>query len=73
MMAAALFGVLAWFFLMVPICQSAWILSKGGKRLVGPHLLLAAVSWHLLGVVAHLVGCTIIIEFSLIVAHSSAQ
>ena len=44
MMAAALLGTLAWFFLIVPIVQSAWILSKGGRRLVGPHLLLASVS-----------------------------
>ena len=44
MMAAALFGTLAWFFLIVPIVQSAWILSKGGRRLVGPHLLMASVS-----------------------------
>jgi len=43
MMAAALLGTLAWFFLIVPIVQSAWILSKGGRRLVGPHLLLASL------------------------------
>ena len=39
-----LFGAFAWFWLMVPIVQSAWVLSRGGKRLVGPHMLLAAVS-----------------------------
>lgn len=39
-----LFGAMAWFWLMVPIVQSAWILSKGGKRLVGAHMSLAAVS-----------------------------
>ena len=44
MMSAALFGAMAWFWLIVPIVQSAWVLSRGGKRLVGPHLLLAAVS-----------------------------
>jgi len=43
MMSAALFGTLAWFFLMVPIVQSAWILSRGGRRLVGPHLLMASL------------------------------
>ncbi len=46
MMSAALFGAMAWFWLIVPIVQSAWVLSRGGKRLVGPHLLLAAVSAH---------------------------
>ena len=35
---------MAWFWLIVPIVQAAWVLSKGGKRLVGPHMLLAAVS-----------------------------
>jgi len=44
MMSAALFGALAWFWLMVPIIQSAWVLSRGGKRLVGPHMLLAALA-----------------------------
>jgi len=44
MMCAALFGAMAWFWLMVPIVQSAWILSKGGKRSVGPHMLLAALA-----------------------------
>jgi hypothetical protein len=43
-MSAALFGTLAWFFLMAPIVQCAWILSKGGRRLVGPHVLMASVS-----------------------------
>ena len=43
MMSAALFGAFAWFWLVVPIVQSAWVLSRGGKRLVGPHMLLAAM------------------------------
>lgn len=63
MMAAALFGTLAWFFLIVPIVQSAWILSKGGRRLVGPHLLMASVSLVLVEV-AHM-NC--INEFSLFI------
>lgn len=41
---AGLFGCIAWFFFMVPILQSAWILSRGGKRLVGTHVLLGSVS-----------------------------
>ena len=40
-----LFGAMAWFWLVVPIVQSARILSKGGKRLVGAHMSLAAVSF----------------------------
>jgi len=44
MMVANLFGAMAWFWLMVPIVQSAWVLSRGGKRDLGPHMLLAAVS-----------------------------
>lgn len=44
MMCAALFGAMAWFWLMVPIIQSAWVLSRGGKRLVGAHMLLAALA-----------------------------
>lgn len=42
---AGLFGCMAWFWFMVPILQSAWILSRGGKRLVGVHAMLASVSW----------------------------
>ena len=41
---AGLFGCMAWFWFMVPILQSAWILSRGGKRLVGAHVLLGSVS-----------------------------
>lgn len=44
MMTAALFGALAWFWLIVPIVQSAWVLSRGGKRGVGAHMLLAALA-----------------------------
>ena len=44
LMCAELFGSLAWFWLIVPVVQSAWVLSKGGKRAVGPHALLATVS-----------------------------
>ncbi len=62
-MAAALFGTLAWFFLIVPIVQSAWILSKGGRRLVGPHLLMASVSLVLVEVAY--MNCTD--EFSLFI------
>ena len=42
---ARLFGCMAWFWFMVPILQSAWILSRGGKRLVGTHVLLGSVSY----------------------------
>lgn len=44
MMTAALFGAVAWFWLMVPIVQSAWVLSRGGKRRVGIHMLMAALA-----------------------------
>ncbi|KAL7552778.1 hypothetical protein ACHAWF_016022 [Thalassiosira exigua] len=44
MMSAALFGALAWFWLMVPIVQSAWVLSRGGKRLVGTHAAMAGMA-----------------------------
>mmetsp|Transcript_24302 Transcript_24302/g.52072 ORF Transcript_24302/g.52072 Transcript_24302/m.52072 type:complete len:362 (+) Transcript_24302:225-1310(+) len=44
MMTAALFGAMAWFWLMVPIVQAAWVLSKGGTRAVGPHCLLAGLA-----------------------------
>lgn len=44
MMSAALFGAFAWFWLIAPIVQCAWVLSRGGKRMVGPHLLLAAMA-----------------------------
>ena len=43
MMSASLIGAMAWFWLIVPILQSAWILSKGCKRSVGPHMTLVAV------------------------------
>ena len=43
-MCAALFGSLAWFLMIGPLLQSAWVLSRGGRRLVGPHVLLATVS-----------------------------
>ena len=36
-------GVLGWFLLAVPIVQMAWILSKGGKRKLGVHILLASL------------------------------
>jgi len=38
-----LFGALAWFWLIAPIVQSAWILSKGGKRSIGMHMALASL------------------------------
>ncbi len=38
-----LLGALAWFWLIVPVVQSAWVLSKGLKRAVGPHMLLVGV------------------------------
>lgn len=44
MMSAALIGAFAWFWLIVPIVQSAWVLSKGGKRQVGAHMSLAALA-----------------------------
>lgn len=44
MMSAALIGAVAWFWLIVPIVQSAWVLSRGGKRSVGAHMLLAALA-----------------------------
>lgn len=39
-----LLGALAWFWLIVPVVQSAWVLSKGFKRAVGPHMLLAGLA-----------------------------
>ena len=42
-MTAAMIGVLGWFLLAVPIVQLAWILSKGGKRKLGVHILLASL------------------------------
>lgn len=42
-MSAALIGVIGWFLLAVPIVQLAWILSKGGKRKLGVHILLASL------------------------------
>jgi len=44
MITAALFGAIAWFWLMVPIIQAAWVLSRGGKRKVGAHMLLAGLA-----------------------------
>ena len=41
---AALLGSMAWFLLIVPVLQSAWILSRGGKRMVGTHVFLGSVS-----------------------------
>lgn len=43
-----LFGAMAWFWMIPPVVQSAWILSRGGKRLVGLHMLLATVSFGIL-------------------------
>jgi len=44
LMVASLFGTMAWFWLAVPIVQTAWVLSRGGKRSVGPHLVLAGLA-----------------------------
>ena len=40
---AALFGSLASFWLIVPILQLVWILSRGGNRIVGVHMQLGLV------------------------------
>mmetsp|Transcript_16761 Transcript_16761/g.30147 ORF Transcript_16761/g.30147 Transcript_16761/m.30147 type:complete len:384 (+) Transcript_16761:157-1308(+) len=62
MITAALFGAIAWFWLMVPIIQAAWVLSRGGKRKVGAHMLLAglAICGGIVELLAHLmiVGMT---------------
>mmetsp|Transcript_22002 Transcript_22002/g.46300 ORF Transcript_22002/g.46300 Transcript_22002/m.46300 type:complete len:368 (-) Transcript_22002:219-1322(-) len=44
LMCAVLFGILAWFSMMGPLVQSAWVLSRGGRRLVGPHVMLAMLA-----------------------------
>ncbi|KAL7515565.1 hypothetical protein ACHAXN_012725 [Cyclotella atomus] len=41
---AGLFGCMAWFWFIVPIIQAAWILSRGGKRMVGTHMLLGSLA-----------------------------
>lgn len=41
--SAGMFNALAWFTFVVPILQTSWILSKGGKRHVGTHIFLAAL------------------------------
>jgi len=46
MASASLLNVVAWFLMIGPLLQSAWVLSRGGRRLVGPHVLLALVSFH---------------------------
>jgi hypothetical protein len=38
-----LLGALAWFWMIGPIVQSAWVLSRGFERALGPHVLLVAV------------------------------
>lgn len=43
-MSAALIGSLAWFLLAVPVAQTAWVLSRGGRRKVGAHVMLASVA-----------------------------
>ena len=40
--SAALIGSLAWFLLAAPVAQAGWVLSKGGRRRVGAHVLLAS-------------------------------
>jgi len=40
--AAGLLGAFGWFTLCVPMIQVAWILSRGGRKRVGMHLLICA-------------------------------
>mmetsp|Transcript_6507 Transcript_6507/g.10857 ORF Transcript_6507/g.10857 Transcript_6507/m.10857 type:complete len:303 (-) Transcript_6507:79-987(-) len=42
--AASLLGALAWFSLVVPILNVVWILSVGGQRRVGLHVVIAALA-----------------------------
>ena len=42
--AARLLGAVAWFSLVVPILNVVWILSVGGKRRVGLHVVIAALA-----------------------------
>ena len=42
--AARLLGALAWFSLLIPILNVVWILSVGGKRRVGLHVLISALA-----------------------------
>mmetsp|Transcript_14434 Transcript_14434/g.29831 ORF Transcript_14434/g.29831 Transcript_14434/m.29831 type:complete len:344 (+) Transcript_14434:100-1131(+) len=44
MASASLLNVVAWFLMIGPLLQSAWVLSRGGRRLVGPHVLLAMLA-----------------------------
>jgi len=39
-----LIAALGWLFLMAPIVQMAWVLSRGGKRLVGVHSAIAGLA-----------------------------
>jgi len=41
--SAGMFNALAWFTFIIPVLQTAWILSKGGKRHLGLHIFLAGV------------------------------
>jgi len=41
--SAGMFNTLAWFSFTVPILQTSWILSQGGKRHPGTHIFLAGL------------------------------
>lgn len=41
-LASGIIKTAAWFFFMGPILQVAWILSSGGKRKLGTHVMLSA-------------------------------
>jgi len=58
----AFFSCLGWFLILAPLIQTAFVLSRGGKRLVGPHLFMVsvAISATIIELLAHLmeVGLT---------------
>jgi len=39
----AIINALAWFSLVLPVCQTAYLLSAGGKRMLGLHVSIAAL------------------------------
>lgn len=43
-MSSGILKTLAWFTFMVPILQVGWILSRGGKRLLGCHAIMSSLA-----------------------------
>ena len=58
----AIFNALAWFSLVMPVCETAYHLSEGGKRMFGLHISIAALA--LGGSMSELLGHLMTIGFN---------